>query len=459
MTALVGIDFGGPRAAALQQNRLLLVGSTAVPDLLLASKSGAWTDYSLTSDDGTGTQVATESDGFWVEQVSARSNSFHAVAQQEGLFLFGDIGEATVPAGPLTGAQIQIRENSWFGSEIGRLPVIVRGLVCFLQAGRRDVRAIRWTEQERKYEAPSLRELAGNVFWQAVEMAWGRSRASEGDSLYIVDDRGIAAVCTLRQSAPETAWSRWAFGSGFAVGCANAGQREVFLVVRPDGSISVEAPETRTPQGDALIDLAFTVTPTREPQTIPYYLTGVPISVSWRLDRGAGVPVEWEQSGVVLLQPGGLDWTVSIDPDDGQPVFTAEDRGQVLRERIVTQETAFQAEQERADIPSNWPIRLGHRYTAVFETLPFAARTQTGTRRGVTRSRIFGAYLDFERSAPRELSVNGRLLQPRENRSNMTDRVESFRIGPSRGWRRRTTLNIRMYTACQVAGLFYRASG
>ena len=256
MTDIVGIDNGGARACIVHQGRLVLVGSAAVPDLVLASRvsdvepsalESPPVDFRLTTT-VRGEEVATPADGFWFEQVSARGNAFHAVIQQEGLFILGNAGESNVPAGPFTAAQVEIRENSWYGSERGLTPLIVGGLVMFVQAGGRDMRGIRWDEIQRNYVASSMLTRAGQVFAKAVDVAYSISSGRRPDSAYVVGEDGTVAVLVL----PNGAWSTWETREPDPVpedlertklskftGIAVPGGHHVFLVER-NGTTGVE---------------------------------------------------------------------------------------------------------------------------------------------------------------------------------------------------------------------------
>ena len=92
-------------AGGVYQNRLVLVGGNAVPDLFLVSRSGVFDDFATATGDPAMTgdpKVPQESDGFWQHQVSARRNQFHSLVQQEGMLIFGSIGESNVPPGAFT---------------------------------------------------------------------------------------------------------------------------------------------------------------------------------------------------------------------------------------------------------------------------------------------------------------------------------------------------------------------
>ena len=448
MTALVGLEYGGAKAAAIHQNRLVLIGSGAVGDLVLASGIDSWTDFATTRLVD-GAQVATDADGFFFQQVSSRQNEFHAVAQQEGLFLFGSIGESTTPAGAFTAAATVIRENSWYGSERGRTPVIAGGLVVFIQQGASDVRGIRWTEAERKYESASLRAMTGDVFRKAVDMTWGRSRFSQADSVYVVDEDGTIGVCSIRAEQPQVAWSIWKMPGGEALGGANVVGREMLLIDR-DGALQLEAPDISARPGEALLDAGVILTPETTPQAVPEHLRGT-LRVAWRED-----PDMPEQQAEVILEPGH-DWTVALE--NGQPVFSYTEGLATASVRLYPIPSARLPNEPLAFmmVPADTPIRIGFPYLAEFETLPFLARTQSGTRRGVTRSRIFGAYIDVVGMRPNELLVNDRQKSPTPYRQRSGE--ESWRIGGTLGWRKRTTLKFGLQAQTRIAGLYYRAKG
>ena len=267
MTDLVGLDNGGARAGIVHQGRLVLVGSAAVPDLVLASavsdvEPGSLDespplDFAIETEGG----VATPASGFWFEQVSARGNAFNAVIQQEGLFILGDQGASNIPAGPFTAAQVEIRENGWEGTKRGLPPLIVGGLVLYVQALGDDIRGINWNEVERKYVAQSMLARAGTIFRRAVAVASSISQGRRPDTAYVVDGDGGVAVLVL----PHGAWSRWETGGADDrfLDMAVPGGRHMFVVERA-GEVAVEyfadedpVPETWRDPGDTEITARF----------------------------------------------------------------------------------------------------------------------------------------------------------------------------------------------------------
>ena len=207
---IIGVSYGGAHTGIVYQDRLVLAGTEAVGDIVLASRNGNQVDFRLTRTVD-GEQIATDKDGFWFEQSTSIGNTFVAMLQRDGLFMFGDRAEARIAEGAFTASTVRIEESSWYGSETGKDPVIVDANVIFLQAGAKDVRLFHWTEAADQYEAHSLRVMAGDVFKRAIDMVFVRSGDEQGDTLYILDEDGHIAVCVLRKTPPNVAWSIWKF--------------------------------------------------------------------------------------------------------------------------------------------------------------------------------------------------------------------------------------------------------
>ena len=258
-TPIFGPELGGMSAAIVHQDRLVMVGSGAIPSMIVASRSGDWTDMAVgyTTDGDpvvlpseTSVPVKAADNGFWVQNTSGRGNAFHGLLQQEGMFIFGDQGESVVPAGAFTEDDVEVRENSWFGSERGRTPIIAGGVAVFLQAGGEDIRGIAWTEAEAKYIAQSLLTHAGAVFDRAVDMTFQISTGRHGDTVFVIDENGDMATMLLRVGAPFPAWSRWTLRENVrapsqgdrVIGAAAPAGQSVFLVER-NGEVGVETLE------------------------------------------------------------------------------------------------------------------------------------------------------------------------------------------------------------------------
>lgn len=434
MSTLYGLDWGGPRAAVIHQDRLVLIGSKAAPDLVAASEIGDWTNFRLTE---TVNQVetATPRNGFWFVQSSARLNPLVGALQQEGLFLFGEQGEATVPAdAPFTAAGVEARENSWFGARQGRQPLIVSGLVVFLQQGGDDIRGIAWTEAQRKYEAPSLRELAGDVFRDAVDMAGEGSREGFGPRVFVVSEDGTIAVLTLRSEAPAAAWTKIRTAGSFK-GVASLLGETAFLVERA-GAYTVER---------------FSDTPE----------VGAPLADDYH-------PIDWpdpDGTKPVLLPSEFQYQTVRFvvqQPDGSRLAYQVETTDRLTQAGAHNEFGGYDG-----GMPPPGRLFIGLPYEAQLGTMPFVARTETGPRMSILKSRIFGLVVVFVGEA-QWLWIRGRSMRPRREAEPQTPRgrqpgsipgVTAQRYGSLSGWRRRTLVDLEVRSHCTISSLSYRASG
>ena len=562
--AIYGIPFGGPRAGVLHQNRLVLIGGSAIPDAVVASKTGEWTNFIRTERVGD-EDVATPASGFWFQQSSELNNPLCALIAQEGVFLFGEDGEASVPAGPFTAADVEIRSNSRFGVDPGAAPTLVSNLVAFLQRGGHDLRGIAWQEERRKYEAISLREIAGNVFRRAVGMASRTSREDLADSLQVVDFEGDVGVLTLRNLVPQLAWTKWEMSSEGRV--ANDDPREelrgdrinraqcrsvvsvggeyAYLMERR-GFLGLETTrrirhpskpfeyEWNTPLLDVLsmvppwngeIDganrngLPFgpdgigkfsetslwirTIGPsldaiTYEPVELPtefeiggqrHGVFGGPTHVRLvqRLSDVAEDDDKGERGQPELPATHQIQWGWKVDREtslEGLGTNTVDGKSTdprdplnsgttVAKDGIVWGLTAMgQIHLPLEDIDRPFgsfpPARrteliYGSPYDATIETMPFVARTETGARLSVLKSRVFGLVCVYapDSSEPENVLVSDRPRSvTREPRVRTPGELGvARRYGSTAGWRRRSTVRLRFSRNCQIESLNYRASG
>ena len=463
--SIFGLNYGGPSAAIINQDRLVLAGGGGVPDVVAASRTGQWLDFS-TTEVVNGETVPTPDSGFWFQQTSARGNRFHALLQQQGMLIFGNIGEASIPPGAFTAAETSIRENSWLGSDTGRTPIIAGNLVVFLQKDGEDVRGMAWNEQQLKYLAPSLLTLSGDVFERARDMTYQPSSGRRGDTVYVMDasDGGNMAVLLLRiqsdtagHAAP--AWSRWRTAGKVIGGAAPLG--EAVFVVERNGQTALE---TLAPVGDRLDCQAVL----GAADTLPAWMAGLD---SRTLQAYTGE--EHDEVGPYpdpfVVTAGGVPVKAALD-DDGVP------RAAVGNERI-----------------DEGRIRIGLGYERILETVQFVKRTQTGTSGRVRPCRIIDAAVDFvlpaeaqgavtvfgdetaEATRPPEEWLNldavvftvvpySRRGRPRKLRYQRPKKPSSGRIFNIRypcrlGWRDRIAVELRSDRHVEIAGIAYRAAG
>ena len=467
---LVGIDAGGANTAAIYQDRLVLAGTHAVTDLVMASRTGEWDQFRLgeTRQDESGANVfvSTPADGFWFQQASARANTFHAILQQEGMFLFGDLGEANIPRGIFQADQVAIDENSWHGSDPGRTPLIISGLAVFIQKGGNDIRGFNWNEVERKYVAPSVLDKAGQIAPGFVDMAFSLSGGRRADTLYAVSEDGRVPVMTLKHQDPNYAWNVWETGPMTedgngrpmpmhkVIGAAAPLGRQAFLVDR-NGEIGVETldmTEEQTCDG-----ISFT--------------RGVDEDASVFANRLAA-EVSWgEVSAMDEMAP-----YVCIRRADGNVErFQVRDaNGRMMDARVgvsggritnIPVELLPDASLDPIAHPVNPgdSIEIGWPYMRIVETLPFIAPSQSGTRRSVTKSRILDVAVDFTPDAtPRNirLGVGGRMKLTKNLRAvRDAGSINRRRFGGRAGWKDRVAVRLEFDEPVEMVGIATKAVG
>ena len=397
---IFGIDHGGPNTGIIHQNRLVLAGSTIVPDIVAASRTGEYLNFALATISGEDTSIIPantspddllriDTHGFWFRQSSSRQNQFHGLLQQEGLLFFGTIGEATIPAGPFSFAQIVLRETSWYGSDIGRTSLIVGAQVMFLQSGGEDLRGFNWSEEQRKYLAQSLIARAGPVFRQAVDMAYEPSTGRKGETVYVIDTDGSLAVAVISADRLWPAWSTWSLPeAGHHVRAITSPLGRTTFLVDRDGVVELEI-----------------------------------------LDDSREMDVQLNADGEVVK----------------------DDMGNILEGGEQT-------------------------FTRTLETMPFVARSPTGTKRSVRKSRIFDCAVDYANvkrvpmtrpdgsvdmvaMPPDSVVYNRKTARAATRPKEDTGEITRVRYGGRRGWRDRSFIEIAFTVHVEIAGLAYKAAG
>ena len=487
MTDIIGIDYGGANCGIIHQDRLVLAGSSAIPDLILASRTTQWTDFRLASDSSGDplTQIPTDgsdfsrsdSDGFWFQQTTGRGNEFHGLLQQEGLFILGNVGESIVPASRFIQSQVEIRENSWYGSQKGRPPIIAGGLVIFLQKEGQDIRGIAWTEAQRKYVAPSLIENSGRVFSDAVDMTYQPSVGRHGDTVFVINGDGSLSTLLLRVTSDYPAWAQWDTGVDYnltsddppeadqshrVIG-GTAVLEDLALLVERGGRIGVELQKDEDLE-TTFFDAAHRVTfdsDTSVNLNIPQWMWGQYVDIR-------------------KVPPPGQEIT-----EDFAKIFSRDQRRTNAAERIPNdggiRNLLVRLGAENGDV-----FEFGMEYERSVETLPFVPRTRQGLKRSIRKTRIIKADLDC---------VN-RLGSPTSDRENTDIWIHETRLrivparktevgvdtgrrgkpstsGPSRdtrsitrlewagvcGWRDRVAMLFSSRRHLEIAGISYRAVG
>ena len=425
---LIGIDYGGPNTGTVHANRLVLAGTVATPDLVMASNVNDHTDFATSGMDDEGNLLVTDAHGFWFRQTSPRQNAFHDILQQEGLFLFGDQGEATIPPGPFSSEQVVIRENSWYGSDIGRTSLIIGGQVIFVQTGGEDVRGLDWDEAKRKYVAVSLLSKSGAVFDHALDLTYAPSSGREGETVFVIGESGDAAVAVIAADLPFPAWAQWSTGPDDhrLLAATSPRGRTTFLVDR-GGEVALET--LAGPDEDRL-------------------------DASWRVEG----PVDaLPAMPTWMADASGLAYRIHTVDEDGAP---------------ITQDVVDLP----AELGAGETLEVGLPYERLVETTQFIKRTQQGTSARVRPARILDVAVDFvladENTPPEESeqiretlvnivqysrrgkpkSLNGRPVR------RTTGRIATVRYPARLGWRDRIAIEISSERHVEIAGMAYRAT-
>ena len=457
-----GIDLGGPYTGTIYQDRLVLAGAASTSDLVVASKIGDWNDFRQSTrtvespQQGESGILTTLEDAFWFQQTSSRTNTYHSLLQQEGLFIFGDLGEAVIPRGRFSAEDVRVNENSWYGTDIGRPALIVSGLVVFIQSGGRDIRGFNWNEVERKYIAPSLLDRSGAIIDGARDMTFAPSEGRRADTVFVVAGDGRAGVMSLRHDAPHYAWNLWETGPGTRTeeGDSKEPVHKILGVAAPLGNLVAIVQrdnqvflETLNRDEGALCDGFHWTQEDIEGRDIP------------------AAPSRWEPSAglvAVIRAPG---------PESGREIRTMvtdvtvqDGRFVVMRDGELTTDL-FPERTETNLLAPEETLEIGYAYGRVVETLPFIAPSQSGSRRSVTKSRILDVAVDFAADAEPQtvtLGVGGRtrrILSREEGGRTAGEQIKKRRFGGQAGWKYRAAVRLEFNEPVEIAGIATKAVG
>ena len=427
---LVGVDAGGVNTCLVHRSRLVLAGSAAIPALVMASRFGRIDDFDTRTN--VGTEQAPDyrtlaTDGFWVEAGDSRANELHGMIAQEGLFIFGDEGEIFTPAAAgFAPGEITLRQNSWYGTDPGRVPIISGSLVVFVQGGGQDVRGFVFSEQENKYLAPSLFARTGPLLPGVADLTLLRSTDTRPDTVYVVsagaDGKvGVMALTDDAQRLP--AWSVWETAG--VTRAATSARTGLVVAVERGGRLAME--RVGDPRMDRW-DAAWTVTAPEE-RALPR-----PALPAWMQAPEAGA-VRWRWRTGEQHQEAGL------------PVAGAEPLPDT--------------------VPAGRTLEVGLPYERVVRTTPYVAQTQVGHKVGLRRSRIMdaGLFLYSEVAGPAaSVEVNAKVVRfkPSDRRRVVAEGpagTELVRCGGMRGWRRVSDLRFVFRGPVAVAALSFLATG
>lgn len=219
-----GPDTGYPSAVTLNEQRLVLGGTTENPNGIWGSRTGLYFDFTISTDDADAYFYALDGEGNSIEHLSS-------VGTLSALTLGGEWTLAGGVEKPLTPTNVRAKDQSVYGTTQVR-PVRIGDELLFVQRAGRKVRAMGYSLERDSYAAPNLTTLAEHITASGVkEMAY---QQEPGSVLWCVLNNGRMATLTIDRDEAVIAWcSHLTDGFFESVCCIPSGEvDEVWAVVR-----------------------------------------------------------------------------------------------------------------------------------------------------------------------------------------------------------------------------------
>jgi hypothetical protein len=195
---------GWPGAVAFHEGRLILGGSTSLPNWIFLSDVGSFFTFSLdlAADDGAISGEIT------TDQVSRLR---HIVSQRH-LQLYCDTAELYIPQGPekpLTPETFSIRAQTRIGSSHVR-PRPFDGTTLFCQRTGRAIREFTYNDSSLSYDAVIASVMSPHLIRGPVDMdVQLGSQATQEQYAYVVMDDGTMAVLHSNRAEEVAGWTPW----------------------------------------------------------------------------------------------------------------------------------------------------------------------------------------------------------------------------------------------------------
>lgn len=191
---------GYPRAVALQDQRLLLAGSTGHPQTLAGSRTGDVLDFEIGSADDA---------AFSRELTSSEIAPIQHLAQGRRLMVFTSSNEMSVRGGvekPITPTSIQKNDESTAGSNYVR-PVKIGNEILFVQRAGRKIRACGYQYDIDGFRSPDRTVFSEHITESGiVDMCFQQEPDAQ---LTCVRADGQMAVAAYETEQEVNAWGRW----------------------------------------------------------------------------------------------------------------------------------------------------------------------------------------------------------------------------------------------------------
>jgi hypothetical protein len=194
---------GWPKTCTFHEGRLWFGGSLALPTTVWGSFVNSYFNFAFgRSRDDQGIQYSLQTD---------QNNKITAIYSSTTLQVFTTGGEFVVfqnEFDPITPANIRILNHTRYGTAAVK-PTDIEGSVTFVQRTGKAIREM-FTEQGRKFTAPSISYLAPSLIRDPIELDAVRGTSSE-DANYIhaVNSDGTMAVFNTLKDQNVSAWSIW----------------------------------------------------------------------------------------------------------------------------------------------------------------------------------------------------------------------------------------------------------
>lgn len=223
---------GYPAVCCFYQQRLILAATTAQPQTLWGSTTGAYFDFTI---------GPLDDDAFEYTLASDQVNPILALSASSILVAFTYGGEFTVKGGvekPVTPTNVQVDNQTNYGAAAVR-PVREGKDIAYVQRSGLKLRALAYDLNFGTYDAPDLTYFAEHMSNKGdgspfgfVELAY----AQEPDAtLYCRRADGVLATLTLSAQAQVQGWSRQLLSGGSVVSVASipvSGKDQVWVIVQ-----------------------------------------------------------------------------------------------------------------------------------------------------------------------------------------------------------------------------------
>lgn len=194
---------GWPAAAVFMQNRLVMGGSSSLPNGIGLSRIGEYFNF----DPG----QALDDDAIFA---IIQSNDVPAILNLRAdrqLQIFTSAAEYFVPSdvngGAITPRNISFKRSTAYGSKAGVRPQNVSGSTVFLQRNGKVFRDFVFSDREDAFVAPSLSLLSSHIILNPVDTAIRKATSTDdADLLLAVNDDGSATICLTMRDQSIAAW-------------------------------------------------------------------------------------------------------------------------------------------------------------------------------------------------------------------------------------------------------------